>query len=1330
MENQELKFQQKLRELGVRIVESEPDTRVPGEGTSSSSTAEIPPAEVDPAAASPDSEESTVARRQRSDAGGQHQAPAQTSDASTQLAPTGDWTRFSIGHSLQELRSTSEPIIRRGLRKLHLRWFHAGASRMRAILTAAGVPAEALNLIAEIVDSCRICRQWARPSARTITSTSVVESFNKEVQGDILFYKSHIILHLVDSCIKWSSAGIMPSRSTADLLSTIGRIWISLFGPMQTLVFDHESGIDTETAGTLLSRSGIRLTLKAPRQHAQIVERHHEVLRQVLHRIESQLSSEGLDYPFELILADALFAKNAILSSSGGVSAYQALLGRTPSILPAPEVISLDGHGEDGEPESSSASKLRGIALQQIVEANAIAKLNRASKAHARITGEQLELKVGDLIEFYRPPGTKDVSGWRGPARVCDVGDISSGNISANFQGRVYSIKIGDLRRALVHFVFYAPKEPSVTQPWVFLVEFTEQLNGCIRLGWTRSTDNPSRWIPLSANNKHPKALNAFLHVGRYVLHLPNCVGGRIGHNVRKLESVAFDSAVLLLWEIGKFSAHSFLEGTATERISFDDLCGSNWPNYCFIQFFLVSSAEYDDRRDPDMPPQGDPLFEERAPLLDSRLLKRKADDPDTTDRPHKSIAVDENAPLTEDERAALDSTRAEDIPVPNSPVISSISSGDSDFSLVIIPPDPPICAEDCGPDSSIYLVGGFSRSNFSEIDSESPLELGFIKLQPKLQASLPKLNRNLLEDECYVMNGSEPVIVREYNNLTLNEARKHHVACKEAMITELSRWNEMKAWKRMLRRNAYNILDSRWVLKWKLKNGVKLIQARLTARGYKDRQSVNMETFSATTSRWGQKLLLVVVMQMGWTLVSMDVSQAFLRGVTFQDLSEETGKDLRSVQLDLPPGSAVLIRTLKGFEDFNPALECLDLIKPGYGLKDAPRLWNLALTKALNEFGLFPLQSDPQLFVKHDPHGTLLLMISTHVDDLKGGGVKGEMDSLIALLETRFDSLKIQYKEFEHLGLDHKQLEACIEIHQNNYISQLRTMNPSEFPADDEEDLPDEHVPNFMSLLGGVGWVVQTRPDVITYVGALQRHLKKPKTKHARALNRVVNYLKTHPLTIRFHKVQGPTKLAIVSDSAYKAADPDCLAIKSGIIMLMHDGPNSNCKVAPIEWLSKKQQHVCRSTYAAELHSSLDLVGMGMIVSSAFNEIMFGRQPALVLARWQDEGKFAIPMELYIDARSVFDGVTSDPVKTPADKALLLHAKALNSMLTSRQIKALTWIDTRDMIADALNKGTIDRDAIRRLFSLGEWKLQFPTKQFIAAVKPSSASASTTEKS
>ena len=456
------------------------------------------------------------------------------------------------------------------------------------------------------------------------------------------------------------------------------------------------------------------------------------------------------------------------------------------------------------------------------------------------------------------------------------------------------------------------------------------------------------------------------------------------------------------------------------------------------------------------------------------------------------------------------------------------------------------------------------------------------------------------------------------------------------------------------------------------------------------------------------------MIAQRGWKLYSFDVSQAFLRGITFQELSDSgESQVMRHVELDLPPGSVSLLQSLPGYSDFNAATETLSLIKPGYGLKDAPRLWNLALTRCLVEAGLRKLQGDEQLFVKH-VGGVLVLIVSTHVDDLKAGGEDAEITALVKLLESRFDALKTQIGEFEHLGLVHKQYADYIEVHQNQYIAQLRTINSADVPKDDLELLDDRLKALFMSLLGGVGWVVQTRPDVATYVGALQRHLQKPCAKHIRQLNRIVRYLKAKPLVIRFSKLPTPTSIGIISDSAFSAADADCLAVRSGIISLLSPKSSDGIrKVSPIEWVSKKQQHVCRSTYAAELHSGLDLTGLACVISAAFNEIVHGSQDALTLSAWQNSGYSALPMHLFIDARAVFDSITAEVIKTPADGALLVHAKALREYLDKGLLSQLHWIDTRDMVADALNKGIIDRTLLREFFSLGKWHLHHESRDW-----------------
>lgn len=98
--------------------------------------------------------------------------------------------------------------MRRALRKLHLRWYHASADKMRALLQAAGVSREVVALVGEIVDSCTVCRCWARPSNKSVVSGKVTEAMNELVQIDLLFYKEFVILHMVDATTRWSTATI------------------------------------------------------------------------------------------------------------------------------------------------------------------------------------------------------------------------------------------------------------------------------------------------------------------------------------------------------------------------------------------------------------------------------------------------------------------------------------------------------------------------------------------------------------------------------------------------------------------------------------------------------------------------------------------------------------------------------------------------------------------------------------------------------------------------------------------------------------------------------------------------------------------------------------------------------------------------------------------------------------------------------------------------------------------------------------------------------------------------------------------------------------------
>ena len=111
-------------------------------------------------------------------------------------------------------------------------------------------------------------------------------------------------------------------------------------------------------------------------------------------------------------------------------------------------------------------------------------------------------------------------------------------------------------------------------------------------------------------------------------------------------------------------------------------------------------------------------------------------------------------------------------------------------------------------------------------------------------------------------------------------------------------------------------------------------------------------------------------------------------------------------------------------------------------------------------------------------------------------------------------------------------------------------------------------------------------------------------------------------------------------SDSSYKSNDGDCLAIRSGVICLTNKtglvvGDN---QVQLLDFISKKQSRVCRSTYAAEMYSALDLIGLAVNINLGLTEVLSGIRSATELSSMQEHGENVIKLDL-CDRRAVCVG-------------------------------------------------------------------------------------------
>ena len=108
--------------------------------------------------------------------------------------------------------------------------------------------------------------------------------------------------------------------------------WVKIWGPPNTFITCQESGFAFDCGQAFCEKSGIVRVLRGTGQHAHVVERHHELLRQTAHRLREQLVREGVPFTNEMIVDEACFANNAMLSI-GKTTPYKAVVGQAPNLL-------------------------------------------------------------------------------------------------------------------------------------------------------------------------------------------------------------------------------------------------------------------------------------------------------------------------------------------------------------------------------------------------------------------------------------------------------------------------------------------------------------------------------------------------------------------------------------------------------------------------------------------------------------------------------------------------------------------------------------------------------------------------------------------------------------------------------------------------------------------------------------------------------------------------------------------------------------------------------------------------------------------------------------
>ena len=486
---------------------------------------------------------------------------------------------------------------------------------------------------------------------------------------------------------------------------------------------------------------------------------------------------------------------------------------------------------------------------------------------------------------------------------------------------------------------------------------------------------------------------------------------------------------------------------------------------------------------------------------------------------------------------------------------------------------------------------------------------------------------------------------------------------------------------------------------------------SRLTIRGFQD-LTVENDVYASTATRWGQRLIASLAVQKGWKIWVADVATAFLQSMTFEQIAAINNTEAREVSFIPPVGSEPYWREVKGLEKFTVMQHVLRLLKPAYGLKDAPRAWKNQLERVLRLAGGMPLHTEKCLWVWFKD-SRLVLILSTRVDDLKGCGEDDVVKKVLSILTKEFGTLKYSENEFEHCGIKYSTdlTTGTITLNQDHYAKQLMLIDHAVLTSMKSTDpLTDVLSAQYLSLLGGLSWLNQTRSDVAVYTCALQRAAKAPLVEHALRLNRVVKWSKRKSVSLVYKYMRGKIRVQIISDAAFRKEDVKGLAMRGAMIGLCEwSSTTPGGTLHLLEFYARKQRRVTRSTFSAELNAASDAYEVGKLLAMTVSETMRPFPNIASLIKLDEQGTFEVGIEMCIDARSVFDALKANETKSPSEVSLIMVLCALKEALLSHSLACLWWIDTRDMLADGLNKGACSRAKLLEFGQSGVWKLDFP---------------------
>eukprot|EP00438_Fugacium_kawagutii_P006161 Skav207449 [mRNA] locus=scaffold3545:28907:32044:+ [translate_table: standard] len=501
---------------------------------------------------------------------------------------------------------------------------------------------------------------------------------------------------------------------------------------------------------------------------------------------------------------------------------------------------------------------------------------------------------------------------------------------------------------------------------------------------------------------------------------------------------------------------------------------------------------------------------------------------------------------------------------------------------------------------------------------------------------------------------------------------------------------------------DAKKVMQMRWVLTLKEGPEGTKEKARLVVLGYQAHNLTKVQASAPSMCRLSRNLLLAICANNRFTLLSGDVSSAFLQA--------EESLDHEELNVWAPPEVAVAF----GADPKYPVLP-LRIRKAFYGLVHAPRRWFDDVAKTLTSQGWQQSLADRCIFFMMDGD-KLVAMAGLHVDDFLVGG-----DFTNKKFTDAMDQLKKSYRwgrwdqgSFEFAGCDIKQhSDGSITVSQETYVGKwLDEIEISqERSAQKNSPLTSEEVSRLRGAIGTMSWKAsQTGPQYAADVGLLLSEVPHATIETIIKTNKLIREVRRDAQqSLRFPAWNVDWKqlsvLTWADASNHNRVDKSStMGIISALAPseVLHGG---ECEMAILNWRSSKTMRQCLGSNGAEVQAITegeDATFRIRALLAEFHGVVFEDKYDMY-----NKVKELTSGAVIMDSRGIYDAMTR-------------NVSALHGLRSSRAGYELTlsvnqamkigthmrWVCGTAQLADSLTKSNSRKAILQMLCNGQRWKL------------------------